>query len=421
MKVTLIQPKYFNIWESIAFGYLGSYAKAFYKEKLELNYFQAYFDDDSVILETAVRSDIVAFSCTSPTFHHALELARLLKKENPGIHIVFGGWHVSSVPDEVFSHSEMDQIVVGEGEDAFLDILNGNRNQIIRGNVSRDFDSYPFPDRDLIRNHREIDLCQEMIGERITSFQSGRVCPFNCVFCAERAVTGKYNRSQNPIRSRDPGKLLDEIMLVSLKYKLDKFKFVDATWNTSPQKVIAFCKEKISREFDLPFECNIHAALINQEMFDWMARAQCKQINVGVESGSPSIMSANRKGVTRDRVEKVFKWARDVGIERRAYFQIGMINETNNDIKMTEEFVERIQPDIFGVTITCPYPGTDLYSPEKYSKVDWATTDEYSNDFWSTKYLSNQELKEWQAYLCNKFKGNLSWHNKLLMNKEEVN
>ena len=419
MKVTLIQPRYFNIWESLAMGYLGSYAKAHFDGKLDINYFQAYFDEDKNILEEAVRSDIVAFSCTSPTFSHALKLARILKQENPRIHTVFGGWHVSAVPEDVLEHSEIDQIVVGEGEAAFLDILNGNRERIVRGRIVHTLDELPFPDREMIRNQREIDLCQKMVGERITSFQSCRGCPFNCIFCAEKTITGKFHRRNNPLRNRSPDNLLDEIISVNEKYKLDRFKFADATWNTSPHKVISFCHAKISLKFDLPFECNIHASLATHEMFEWMAKANCKQINVGVESGSPAIMLKNKKGITRDKVEKVFQWASEVGIERRAYFQIGMIDENEKDIKMTEEFIEKIQPDIVGITITCPYPGTDLYSRSKYKSINWAETDEYSNDFWHTKYLTNQDLKDWQRYLSNKFYGKLAWHNKLLLNKKK--
>lgn len=420
MKVTLIQPRYFNIWESLAMAYLGSYAKAHFEGNLDINYFQAYFDEDKIILEEAVRSDIVAFSCTSPTFSHALKLAHILKQENPKIRTVFGGWHVSAVPEDVLEYPEIDQIVVGEGEAAFLDILNGNSERIVRGRIVSSLDELPFPDRDMILNHREIDLCQRMVGERITSFQSCRVCPFSCIFCAEKIITGRFHRKNNPLRSRSPDSLLDEIISVSEKYKLDRFKFVDATWNTSPQKVIAFCHTKIFQKFNLPFECNIHAGLANPEIFEWMAKANCKQINVGVESGSPAIMLKNKKGITRDNVKKVFKWAREAGIERRAYFQIGMIDENEEDIKMTEEFIEEIQPDIVGITITCPYPGTELYLHNKYKNINWASTDEYSNDFWHTKYLSNLDLKKWQKYLCNKFYGKLVWHNKLLL-KEDNN
>src|SRR5262249_2250139 len=136
-------------------------------------------------------------------------------------------------------------------------ILEGNRDPILRGEKFAGLNDL-FPDREVIHNVRTVDLCERQIGKRITSFVSNRVCPMQCTFCAERIVTGALNRVTNPIREREPGHLLDEIQWIAERYGLTYFKFADATWNTSPQKVVAFCEEKVRRGFRLPFEANIH-------------------------------------------------------------------------------------------------------------------------------------------------------------------
>jgi len=82
---------------------------------------------------------------------------------------------------------------------------------------------------------------------------------------------------------------------------------------------------------------------------------------------------------------------------------------------LTEKLVKEINPDVFGVTILCPYPGTGLYKRDAFSEVDWSFADEYSNDFWRTKYFTNQDLKYWQSYLVNKFKDNLAWRHKVVL------
>jgi len=89
---------------------------------------------------------------------------------------------------------------------------------------------------------------------------------------------------------------------------------------------------------------------------------------------------------------------------------------------MTEELALKIQPDVFGVTILCPYPGCDYYDHERMKDIDWAKTDEYSNDFWCTEYFSNNEIKQWQQYLTKRFEGNLTWHHSIMKNTtpEEV-
>lgn len=418
MKITFIQPRYFNIWEALGLAYIGAWSKK-QVSGLEMNFFQGYFDDDPTIISGSSQSDIVAFSCTSPTFGHALHIATELKKSNPSVRTVFGGVHPSALPIDCLENDCVDQVITGEGEEAFVDILRGNNDPLVRGTRFNHFSSIS-PDRELIRNNRTIDLCEQLTGTRITSFQSVRVCPFRCAFCAERIITGPFHAVENPIRERDPGHLLDEIEEVSSRYVLDYFKFVDATWNTSVEKVFSFCEKKISRDFTLPWEANVHAAMASREMLKIMKKAGCHQINVGCESGNPAILKDIRKGVTVDKISKVFRWGQEIGIERRGFFLMGMPNETPACLRMTEELVEEIKPDVFGITILCPYPGSDFYDPRTMGNYDWSFADEYSNPYWHTDHFTNAELKSKQGQLMDKFSSSLAWHNKLVRENRKV-
>ena len=414
MRVTLIQPYYHNIWEAIGLAYIASYCKKNFQGKLEFGFYQSYFDCDEDIISGAANSDIVAFSCTSPTFKHGVTLAKRLKTQNPKIRTVFGGNHVSALRD-LITEDCIDQMVIGEGEKAFLQILEGDTDRCVYAKPIN-FEELPWPDRDLTKNHRTVDLCEQMIGRRTTSFQANRVCPFRCRYCAERVITGIHNKKSNPIRTRDVKDLMDEIEFVADKYKLDFFKFVDATFDTSAEYVISFCEEKIKRGSQLEWECMIHAGIAGKEMFSWLDKANCRQINVGCESGSPKVLRDMRKGTKVEDIIQVFNWAKEFDIERRAFFILGLPTETREDIMMTEELALRIQPDVFGVTILCPYPGCDYYDHERMKDIDWAKTDEYSNDFWCTEYFSNNEIKRWQRYLTKRFESNLAWHHSIMKN-----
>lgn len=416
MKVTLVQPRYFNIWEALGLAYIGAYAKKNFPGKLKMNFFQGYFDDDQTIIEGIKDSDVVAFSCTSPAFRHAILLAGEAKKINPVMRTVFGGVHPSAVPEDCIREDVVDHVVVGEGEKAFLRILSGETSPIIQGEKADDFGEF-FPDRDLVKNNRTVDLCEQLVGKRITSFQSVRGCPFHCAFCAERTITGIFNRRTNPLRVRDPRHVVEEIMWASRKYSLDYFKFVDATWNVSAEKVIAFCEEKIRQDVRLPWEAAVHASLVEKEMLKAMKAAGCHQINVGCESGSQKILHDMRKGLLVERIRRVFQWGREIGIERRGFFLIGMPNERSEDIMLTEKLVAEIQPDVFGVTILCPYPGTDFYDPSTMKHHDWTLADEYSNPYWETEHFTNSELREQQEYLAKKYSAKLTWHNRVIQGK----
>jgi radical SAM superfamily enzyme YgiQ (UPF0313 family) len=401
VKIVLVQPYYFNIWESIGLGYIGAYLKANYQGELKIEFFQGYFDSHEDILSATKNADLLAISCTSPVYEEALSIAKKTKALNPNIRTVFGGWHPTALPHECLSEACIDQVVVGEGEKAFLQIINGEQSEIIYGSPF-DLNSV-FPDRELIKNNRTIDLAERMIGKRVTSVQSIRVCPFVCTFCSERNITGRFHKTNNPLRERDPKHIIEELRWLKATYNLNYFKFVDATWNTSTRKVIEFCEEKIRSGLKIEWEANVHCSFVSEEMLKIMKRANCNQINAGVESGSQKILKNMKKGLKLESIRDTFSWSKKLGLERRGYFIMGFPDETEADLQLTEKLVEEIQPDEFGITILCPYPGTSHYDPEKMRNLRWGLMDEYSNPYWSTRYFSNDELKEKQKYLMEKF------------------
>ena len=401
-KVILIQPYYENIWEPIGLGFIAAYLKKHFKGELDLQCFQGNFDTDETIIEACIGADVVGFSCTSPAWPHALRLAKEIKEKSPNTRKVFGGFHVSALPYECVAYDEVDQIVIGEGEEVFLDIVNGNIKPVIQG-TKAPMQELEWPDREVIKNYRTVDLCESMNGKRIASFQCNRVCPVNCAFCAERVVSGRYSKRDNPIRSRKVSELCDEIEHVIEQLDLNYFKFVDATFDISPDFVIEFCKEKIKRGITTEWECLIHCSFTTEEMFYWLKKAQCHQVNMGVESGSDGILRDIGKGLKVKTVRKAFAWAKKHNIERRGFFLFGMPNETREDLLLTEQLIDEIRPDVVGFTILCPYPGTALYDPQLHKNVDWEKADEYSNDFWETEHFTNIELKAQQAYFKTKY------------------
>lgn len=412
MKVVLIQPYYSNIWEALGLGYIGSYVKKNYKGDLDLQFYQGNFDGDYEVIKGCEDADYVAFSCTTPAYPHAERLEHQIRKRNNKAVFIYGGWHPTALPHKCTTDRR--QIVCGEGEHAFLQILEGDTDPIVYG-TKLGWDELPWPDRDLIKNERTIDLCNNMIGKKITSFQANRVCPVHCVFCSEHIMTGKMNRKTNPIRSRDVKDVCDEIEFVIDRYGIDYFKFVDATFDVSAQYVIDFCQEKIKRNINLEWEALVHASFATEEMFYWLRESNCEQINVGVESGSDKVLRTVGKGTKTEVVRRVFEWGKKYGIERRAFFILGMPNETREDIFLTEKLVDEIQPDVVGFTILCPYPGTPLYNEEMMKNVDWAVMDEYSNPYWSTEHFTNRELHAWQAYFTTKFKEQVNYRQKELI------
>ena len=408
VKVTLIRPHYFSVWESLALGYIASYLKKHYPSDLEIKFYDGFFDSDKTIIEGSVDSNFVAFSCTSPQMKHALSLAKAIKEEKLESITVFGGHHPSSLPEQTLALPNVDVVVVGEGEKGMSDLIGFKevvgvlpRKNLYNSPIIEDLDTIPFPDRKLIRQDRTLALTEKNDGERIASILSGRGCLFHCAFC-----TGDRDVFGTQVRKRTVGNVLDEIKQLVHDWHIDFLKFADAEINTNLFWVQAFCAEKFTQGITVPWGANIHAAIIDRTTLEFMKKANCREIWVGVESGSPRILKEIRKGTNIQQIENVFKWAKGCGIRTRAYFMVGFPSETREDFDMTLDLAERLDADIMGMTILCPYPGTQLYS-EKYRGVDWSKTDEYGNDFYSTENFSSEELKAMQAEFTEKFKDRL--------------
>jgi anaerobic magnesium-protoporphyrin IX monomethyl ester cyclase len=410
MKISLVHGKYFNSWEALGLGYIGAYLKA-HNKYIKIDFYQGCFDDEKTIVNGCQNSDIVVFSCTTPTFAHVLGIARRLKQINPKVWTVVGGYHPSAVKQECLGGG-IDQIVIGEGEAAMLDIVMGNREKVIQGQPL-EFVDLPWPDRELIRNDRNVKIAYADNKQRIASFQSHRGCPFMCKYCLDGHFKVLYQDKVN-IRYRPVEDLLDEMQEITKRYQLDLLKFCDPTWNANVDWVKAFCREKIHRNFATPFYPNMHATMCTEEMINLMAEANCSKMAIGIESGSAKILKQIGKGTTLSSIKRCIGWAKNAKILVRGYFILGMPEETEEDLKLTDQLAEELDLDEYGFSLLCPYPGTQMYDKSKFAQVNWEKADEYSNDFWQTKHVSNQRLKEYQKYLTNKFKTKLTWHNKVM-------
>lgn len=388
------------MWEPLNLGYLAAYVKKYIPD-LEIEVFSQAFDSDNEIIHAAQNADFAGFGCTTPQMKNALELAYRMKLVNPGIRTVFGGYHPSSMAFETRQNNMVDHAVVGEGEEGLLSLLKGNRMGVIISEPVEDLDSLPVPDRQLMKAERHIEVAQKETKERITSVQASRGCPFRCLPCSNVNIHGAH------IRVRTAANVIMEMKMLQQQFNLDFIKFCDATFNTSISRVMEFSKQAQELGLNIPWGANIHPAIGSLEMFQEMKKAGCRELWIGAESGSPKILKELRKGVTVDRIKEVFKWTKELGFIRRAYFLIGSPSENAEDIALTEKLAEELDADVYGVTILCPYPGTDLFDSGKYSAQDWSRADEYGNTFYRNKSFTNEELWKIRTRLADKFKNSL--------------
>jgi radical SAM superfamily enzyme YgiQ (UPF0313 family) len=349
-----------------------------------------------------------------------LVLARKVKSQNKDIKIVAGGYGPSLQPFKILNEPAIDHLVVGEGEQSMLDILEGKANsKLVSNPVIMDVDSIPNPDRDSINLERYISIAEREEGRRVTSIMTERGCAFGCTFCAEGqfgTIWRKANLNQDNqinyeravrLRGRNPKLVVQEMLEVRDRFRITFFKMNDAETNPSKAHFINLCKEMVAQKVDVPWGCNMRCDKMDDEICQWAVKARCEEFWMGLESGSPEIHRDINKGTTVEMIRKAFDVAKKYNIRRRTYALLGTPLESFETIKQTEQLIDDVDPEIIGFSILAPYPGTAYWKPE-LDKLDWSQVDEFSNTTWRSKYLTNEELRREQARLIEKYSDKLA-------------
>ena len=419
LKVSFVRARYPSVWEPTNLMYVSAFIKNRYQGDLEVQILDGFFETDEQIINKISGSDYVGFSGTTPQVPHIKKLSKLVKKEYPSMKTVAGGYGPSLQPFTFLNDSTIDYLIVGEGEQSMLDVINGNASEkLVSNKPIMDVDSIPNPDRDSIDLNRYISIAEKDEGRRVTSIMTERGCAFGCTFCAEGEFGTiwrkadlnnkklEYERAVR-LRQRSAKFVVEEMLEVRDRFNITFFKMNDAETNPSKAHFINICKEMIDKKLNVPWGCNMRCDKVDDEMCELAVKANCEEFWMGLESGSPEIHRDINKGTTVPMIKRAFDVSKKYGIKRRTYALLGTPLETYETIKQTEELIDYVDPEIIGFSILAPYPGTAYWKPE-YENLDWSQIDEFSNTTWSSSKLSNKELRTEQARLIEKYSDKLA-------------
>jgi radical SAM superfamily enzyme YgiQ (UPF0313 family) len=109
------------------------------------------------------------------------------------------------------------------------------------------------------------------------------------------------------------------------------------------------------------WNCQSRVNALDEELLVWMKRAGCECIQLGVESGSPRILSRLGKTITPEQVELAAGLIRHVGINLSIFLITDIPDETEDDLRLTIELINRIRPDDGYVSPLAYFPGTRMF------------------------------------------------------------
>jgi radical SAM superfamily enzyme YgiQ (UPF0313 family) len=319
-----------------------------------------------------VSPQVVGISTFTHSLIDVVETARAVKKLDARIHVVLGGPHTYSFPDEskyLLDTGYIDSIILGDGEETFKALLEalekGTPFENMRGIMYKDgngniagegvpvfaenLDDFPFPSRDIhgIGNY----YTPASHGRCMTTMITSRGCPYNCRFC----------NVQKRYRARSIENVADEMELCS-KLGFKEIFFIDDTFNVTTQRVVQLSEEILGRGLKMKWGFKARCDNVDKEMLKIAKKTGCVRIHYGVETGMDEGLESIEKKVGLATIKNALIETKKAGIRTVAYFMIGCPHEKDKrDIFETINFAKNLPADFAVFSLMSPYPDAVFY------------------------------------------------------------
>lgn len=295
-----------------------------------------------------LEADYVCITATTPQFPSACAINDELPPKSISI---IGGVHVTHIPTDGFS---FDIIVRGEGEEALNDIVHLGE---VRGQYKYpevpDIDTIPFPDRSAVDIH---SYKYEIDDIPATTMITSRGCPYACAFCSSIWQKVRFHSAKYILKE------LDEVQ----GYGFNAVHFFDDVFTLKRKRLKAICKGLKERK--MSWRCFISGNTVTEDMLSLMSKSGCKEVAIGIESGSDSILQVVHKCSTSEQNKNAIQMAHDVGIRVKGLFIVGLPGESEDTISETEAFINECPCDDYDFSILSVLPNSDIY--KNHSKYD---------------------------------------------------
>jgi len=362
---------------------------------------------------TEFDPDIVGIYVDTLMSNDAMAVARTAKQREK--FVVVGGPHATVMPESLIG--EADIVVIGEGELAFLDIVerypdrdfaaipgiwykSGDDMMKTAPRVMfADLDTLSFPAFDMLDMgpylHRWHYLDCLDIGLKGTNLLGSRGCPFECTYC-QPTLKSLFG---NNIRYRSADNIVSELALLQNRYGISSFFFHDDTLTIDRNRLVALCEAILHAGLKIQWGCNTRVDTVDRYLVAFMYAAGLRKFHVGAESGSQRILDdIYNKRITLEQVRHAVAIAKEAGVHVLCFFVLGAPSETIQEIRKTATFARSLQIDEATFSILTPLPGSDIRnriaSDATYELCnDFSDYNYYSRRVFTDPHLSNSVLK----------------------------
>lgn len=380
------------------------------------------------------KYEIIGITCMTNSALDAYAACKLAREISPGSLIVLGGVHPTALPEiTVREASDADLIIIGEGEQTFVDLatclLEGKDYHSVHGiaywsNEEKkvkytqprvtvpDLNSLPFPAYHKVPMYKYIPHVTQYIDLPNYPVVLQRGCPYQCTYCDHGAVLGKK------IRSLSVERAVENVRFLVREYGAKGIYFLDSVFTVRRDFIMGFVKALQKQDFKISFACNARADQLDYELLSEMKKAGCWMIQIGIESGNikslelikkasysaafkPDPNDPEGKPYLLNKYEQEIRNCQKLGIQVMASYILGLPGETVEDVENTIRFAKKLATETALFFLPVPYPGSYLLEQAKQDgglreDVTWKDYScvDYSNPVYVNPRIGKEKMQQ---------------------------
>lgn len=288
---------------------------------------------------------------------------------------ILGGHGPAPEPEYFLKKTQADVVVIGEGEDTILEVIEALENKRVISSVKgiafmekekcfitperpliKNIDEIPFPAWDLfpMEHYSKLRFAHISTSDLCMPVLSGRGCPFNCNFCY-RMVKGYRPRSIDGI--------VEEISILKKNYNISYIMFTDELLMVSVERTEEISKAILKAKLNIKWACNGRLNYAKPDVLRLMKKAGCVFINYGIEAMDDEILRNMNKALTTKQIREGIEATLKAGISPGYNIIFGNIGENKETLRKGVEFLLEYDDGAQLRTIrpVTPYPGSPLY------------------------------------------------------------
>jgi radical SAM superfamily enzyme YgiQ (UPF0313 family) len=328
------------------------------------------YDTEAMCRALDGHKDILLVSCFVDMLPIILAATKRLKEVRPETYVVLGGPGPTAKAVELMDQFDhLDAIVMGEGEATILDWLRYQSNpgnqieQRISGMIHRSGGQ-------LFIGTERARLQHDAIGRPAfhlldwNRYASARIvttrgCPYHCSFCDVAPLWGRK------ATYRDVLSTVEEIIELKDRYGVSNVAIADDTFVLNRDRVKEFCSILIDKQVRINWGCFGRINLMSADLIEQMAKAGCKAIFYGIDSGSKEILKQTHKELEADSIVPILRLSAQHFEFIEASFIWGYPTETLADFEATLEIAAQaslLAPKVnVQLHLLSPLPSSPMY------------------------------------------------------------